>query len=235
MKIVVITFTRDGERMLPFFIDHYKKFCDEIIIYDYMSTDKTCEIANKYMCKKCQYDAGKGSAITYGTRLKNTVWKLYKEFDWVIIVDLDEFIYHKSILNYLENAMNLSKTVLVPTGYSMYSPTFPKYGTPITEQIKKGIYAKMYSKPCIFNPKLVEETNFSPGAHNMHPKGTIVIDNDKELKLLHYRFIYELKDLENIQKIMDSRWIASDTITRTTPEWFVRTISEHKTLSKEII
>lgn len=243
MKIVVIVFTRNAEKMLPFFIDHYKRFCDEIIVYDNMSTDRTCEIANKCMCKVHQYNSGKESVILYGIQLKNTVWKLYKGFDWTIIVDVDEFIYHESIKNYLENAKKLSKTLLIPTGYSMYSPIFPKYGISITEQIKIGIRnencVKYFDKPCIFNSNLIKETNFRPGAHTINPKGIINIGKDKNLKLLHYKFIYEFEYLKNMYKILDSQRTNMDRKAGYgrfyTLDNLVSTLDIHKKMSKKVI
>ncbi len=240
MKIVVITFTRNAEKMLPFFIDHYRKFCDEIIIYDNMSTDGTCEIANKCMCKIYQYNLCKESGILYGTQMKNTVWKSYKDFDWTIIVDLDEFIYHKSIKNYLESMKKLSKTLLIPTGYSMYSPVFPNANIPIIEQIKVGMRNSQYlDKPCIFDPKLIEEMNFSPGAHKASPKGIVNIDHNEELKLLHYKFIYEFEYLENMYKILDSRTTDLDRKKGWGHKYklanLIRALNMHKSLSKKVI
>ena len=51
MKIACYTITYNEELMLPHFIKHYKQFCDKIVVYDNMSTDRTKEIALDNGCE----------------------------------------------------------------------------------------------------------------------------------------------------------------------------------------
>ena len=48
MKIRVITCCKNEEMFLPFFLRHYCSFCDEVVIYDGHSTDRSVEIINMY-------------------------------------------------------------------------------------------------------------------------------------------------------------------------------------------
>jgi glycosyltransferase involved in cell wall biosynthesis len=45
MKIKLVTVCKDEERIMPFFINHYEPWVDEILIVDGHSTDKSVEIA----------------------------------------------------------------------------------------------------------------------------------------------------------------------------------------------
>ena len=197
MNITIYTITYNEEKMLPFFLDYYSTFASKIVIYDNESTDNTVEIAKKHPLVDDVYSVSTGDCLddSMYIRIKNSCWKEDKS-DYVILVDTDELIYHDNgIVEYLEKT---KYPVYRPTGFNMVSNKFPKVGSLITEQIKTGIPDHYYNKPVIFNPNLIEETQFELGTHN-----GIFINNNQhilpiqsELKMLHYKnlsFDYRIK------------------------------------------
>ena len=57
MRITTITVCYNEEKILPFFLDYYSSFCDEIIIFDGNSTDNTVSIIQSYArTSKCNIE-----------------------------------------------------------------------------------------------------------------------------------------------------------------------------------
>ena len=95
MKIAVYTITYNEEDILPFFIEYYSKFADDIIIYDNNSTDNTVQIAKQYskVSKIINVDTNDRLDDNMYIEIRNSCWK-DSDYDYVILVDADEFIYH---------------------------------------------------------------------------------------------------------------------------------------------
>ena len=113
MRITTITVCYNEEKILPFFLDYYSSFCDEIIIFDGNSTDNTVSIIQSYArTSKCNielrisnspnsvngYDEellSKDLNFNYNLSLhyiRNNAWKnlFTKDInDWIIVVDVD--------------------------------------------------------------------------------------------------------------------------------------------------
>jgi glycosyltransferase involved in cell wall biosynthesis len=188
MKIAVYTITYNEEDILPFFIEYYSKFADVIIIYDNNSTDNTVQIAKQYskVSKIISVDTNDRLDDNMYIEIRNSCWK-DSDYDYVILVDADEFIYHDlDIRDYL-NKTNFE--VYQPKGYNMISLDFPKPGTLITEQIKTGIADRMYDKPVIFKPNSIKSVEYSLGTHSgvFHNGEQYILPHQSDLKLLHYK------------------------------------------------
>lgn len=189
MNITVYTITYNEEKVLPFFLDHYSKFATSIVIYDNESTDNTTEIASRHPLVKDIRTTKTSNSLDDRMYIdvKNTCWK-GDDSDYVIIVDADELLYHhESVLNYLDNT---KYPVYKPTGYNMITESFPHTGKPITEQVNRGSADTNYSKPVIFNPKLIDKVSYELGAHTgrfFNNSGQEVIPVQSEFKLLHYK------------------------------------------------
>jgi hypothetical protein len=130
--------------------------------------------------------------------MKNNFWKPFRSFDWIFIVDIDEFLYHKNMREFLAGIKEKGYTVPVPTGYQMVSEKFPTTSGQIYDEIKTGLLADdpinhylftscNFNKKCIINPREIIETNYSVGSHEAEMTGNIKELYDPELKLLHYR------------------------------------------------
>lgn len=186
--VEVFAICYNEEKIMPFFLKHYSKFCSQITIFDNHSTDKTIEIiknfAKTFPTQLILYDTSGTLDDSVYLSIKNNCWKK-SEADYVIVVDSDEFIYHKDIKKFI---IDNPKSIYKPKGYNMVSDIFPT-GDDIL-QIKTGKYSSNYSKLALFSPKEVQEINYHLGCHNASPTltdGCIEIIEEDELKLLHYK------------------------------------------------
>lgn len=189
-----MTLCKNEEVIMPHFIKYYAAFADEILIIDGHCTDGSLKIAQelggkKVKIKKCGYDDGRTVDDNLFKRIRNEEWKENaKNFDWIIVCDCDEFIYHFNLYNVLLDFKEKGITLPYVEGYQMYSLDLPVNSKLITEQIKKGHRHLSYDKHAIFNPKEISEINYDVGSHICAPVGNAVKSSEK-LKLLHYRFI----------------------------------------------
>lgn len=174
--------------MLPYFLKHYSKFCDLMTFYDDNSTDNSVSIIKSFPNTEVlpQYDTPNDRFDDqHMLNLKNNAWKKDRDFDWVIVVDVDEFLYHPDLLKKLEEYKNSNVTVPLTTGYDMYGKVFPSGEEQIYDQIKLGRHAGNHSKKVIFNPRYVD-INYDIGCHTCNPLGQVGYSLDNEFKVLHY-------------------------------------------------
>ncbi len=206
MKILLISICYNEEILLPHFLKHYS-FCDDIIIFDNDSTDRSrviMESNNKCTIKGLHTD-DKIIEPRY-TNIKNEYWKECRNhFDWVIVCDIDEFICHPDMLNLLGQSKFQGYTILSAGGYQMVGEKTPNTESTLFEQINKGYSDTVYSKCVIFDPKKVNSIGYAHGCHICRPTGKIkVMDNNVSFKLLHYKYLSEDYFLER-SKILASR------------------------------
>lgn len=188
MNITIYTIIYNEERILPFFLDYYSQFASRIIIYDNESTDRSVEIAKSYPRVKGIYSVKTNNRLddSMYVKIKGSCWK-NDPSDYVMLVDADELIYHDTgVVDYLQRT---KYPVYQPIGYNMISDFFPIYGKPITEQIKQGVYDRMYNKPIIFDPKIINRVQYDLGVHSgsFFKDDEIVYPTISELKMLHYK------------------------------------------------
>ena len=196
MNIAVHTVCYNEEKLLPFFLDYYARFASKITIWDNFSTDATEAIAKSYKKTKVEiqkFNTDNEFREDIQIHIKNNCWKGDKA-DWVIVCDVDEFLYAGDLAAFL--AQRGQFHVFKPVGYNMVSERFPEYGPLlITEQITSGVMAENYSKMVLFNPRIVKEIDYSVGAHTAKPRGNAAIwlydarNFNGDLKLLHYKNI----------------------------------------------
>jgi len=191
MRINVIACCWNEEKMLPFFLEHYSAFCDSIMLYDGGSTDRSLEIIARYPKAKAipSYNGGDCIFEMELVRIRNEKYKQYaKDYDWQIICDVDEFLYHPDILNLLEQYNTRGITIPLIDGYEMYSNDFPREGDNLIKTIQCGKKSELYSKKCLFNPCVID-IRFAPGSHSSDSLGDVKYSELPELKLLHYKFL----------------------------------------------
>jgi hypothetical protein len=179
--------------MLPYFLRHYEKFCEKIFIRVVPSSDKTLEIAKihpKVVLVEPTFVFSKDESkhdIRDMMEYRNNGWKKYSTIencDWVIIVDCDEFVYHRDILQILQNYKDRNITFPKILGFQMYSEKAPIKNGQIYEEIKTGFPLNEYCKRAVFQPCI--SPNFTPGSHDCVPTGKIIESEETEIKLLHY-------------------------------------------------
>jgi len=220
MRIVAICVCYNEEKLLPFFLDYYTSFCDEIVFFDGNSTDNSINIIRSYIGKtKCNielrinHSIGTIDYFDYGHLtdhwnwnwntslyyIRNYAWKnLFSKLknDWVIVVDVDEFMYHPIGLR--ERLYQLKQqNITIPTiqGFDMVSDTFPRYesGKFLVDTVKSGFWSHEQTKQLIFNGLEIDDINYTPGCHYHEANGRIAVDIDTlfvdQIKKLHYRYI----------------------------------------------
>lgn len=195
MKIRVMTVCKNEERIMPFFIKHYEPWVDEILIIDGGSTDNSLNIAKqlgngKVISRRAPYDDGKYIDDDILNKIRNEEWKDGREnFDWMIVCDNDELLYHSDIVAKLTEYKDKGITLPKIDGYQMISKVFPNINGKITDQIKTGTYTKAYSKQILFDCTKITSINYSFGSHFCYPIGEVVYSDNAEFKLLHYRML----------------------------------------------
>jgi len=188
MKIIAYAICYNEEAMLPFYLRHYLSFCDHVVVYDNCSTDRSVEICKGF---------ANVTVITYNTsnvirddvylQIKNNCWKSMignSMADWVIVGDIDEFVYHPDIRGELERTW---ATIITPDLFNMFSPFFPVTKGQIYEQVTNGISGG--GKANLFRPADIREINYDPGCHVAHPEGNILWDTESGIKTLHNKFM----------------------------------------------
>ncbi len=192
---------------LPYFLNYYS-FVDKIIIFDNFSNDESIEIMKKFNnVEYSYYNTNEKIRDDIYLEIKNNVWKNYKnECDWIIIVDIDEILYHPlGLRNYLKTLPN-DVALLQANGFEMISPNFILApGNSIFEKCNRGIPMSQHNKCSILNPKLVKEINYLAGCHLCNPILTGKIHKETNFKLLHYKFILPLPFLIQRYHIMSTR------------------------------
>jgi len=196
-RIHVYTVCWNEERMLPFFLDHYARFAERIVVFDNGSTDRTAEIARAHpRCEWRPYDTGGELDERNLLRVKNEAWKEHRgESDWAIAVDADELVTFGGLdplaVAAACDARGLS--VVQPIGYNIVldaAGALPEPGgPPLVEAHHLGVHKKKYSKPCMWSTRRVESIAFGPGAHD----GVFVprprTHRDLRIRLYHYRYL----------------------------------------------
>src|SRR2546423_4184198 len=162
MKIHVYTICWNEEDLLPFFFKHYERFVDKIIAYDNMSSDKTPDILESHpLCERRTFDSGEEVRDDLLLELKNNAWKESRgKADWVIVCDVDEFIFHPDLVAYLSSCKERGVTIPQPTGFNMVSDQWPEPDKQIWEQIRDGRPDLFFSKKAVFDPNAVIDINY---------------------------------------------------------------------------
>lgn len=192
MKIKVSALCYNEEKMLPFFLNHYGAFCDKIVIFDNYSTDKSVEIIKAHPKAELRYYSTQNKVDDdMYIRLKNIIHRAdYQNYDWQIVVDIDEFLYHPNIRECLSQYSKQGITLPKVKGYQMVSSEFPTTSEKqIYEQVDKGVYSSDYSKLVVYNPQKISNMRYTIGCHSCKPQGSVIQSATTQLKLLHYKFI----------------------------------------------
>lgn len=189
LRIHVYTICWNAEAILPYFLSHYGTFCERIVVYDNMSTDSTRKLLDA--CPKAvvrDFDTKGQIDETDYLRVKNHAYKESRgSADYVIVADIDEFLYHPQLNEVLAKYKAAGVTLPRIDGYNMVSLIHPRKNGDLIKLSKRGRYSPQYSKRCVFDPQL--EINYLPGAHRCEPVGTVVESQDASLKLLHYHYL----------------------------------------------
>lgn len=178
------------EKLMPFFLRHYSSFCDKIFIYDNKSTDRSVEIAKKNPKVVVEsYSTDNQIRDDKYLLIKNNSWKhTSKGAHYVIVCDMDEFVYHENISDKLKDFYAKGYSLIKTDGFNMISENYPETDEQLTSIVKNGVRFEPYSKICIFDPAKIRDINFSAGCHQIRPRGDCSL-HVSDIKLLHYKFL----------------------------------------------
>lgn len=206
-KLIVHTYaiSFNEEVLMPHFLKHYESFSEKIFIYDNFSDDKTRDICLKFnKVELNSFDTGNQIRDDVYLKLKNEIWKKSRGLaDFVIVCDIDEFIYSKNISKVLELAYDEQVSIIKCEGYNMVSDRLPTDSSNLFNDYKFGAREVNFDKKIIFNPNLIDEINYGHGAHKCFPIGKIKYSRTS-FALLHYKFI-SLKYIQERYRLFESR------------------------------
>ena len=193
-KLYVVSPCYNEEQILPFYLDYYTNFikADKIILYDGGSTDNTPNIVKDYPNVEFIVE-DKGKMDERNLRdTRNNGWKKYKnDYDWVIVCDMDEFIYHPNLKELLNKYDSENITLPKINGYDMVSEKFPEFkkGKFLPSFIQNGVHEPVWlNKSAVFKPQKVD-INYDFGTHSCSPTGEIKYSETPEIKLLQYKWL----------------------------------------------
>jgi hypothetical protein len=192
MKIHTYIIAYNEEKIIPFTLDYYSQFSEKIFVFDNYSTDSSDLIYKKYpKVEVIKWNSDNEINETFYMNIKSNEYRRLsrgKNVDWIMMCDADEFIYHKNLINKLEEYKDRGINVVLTSGHEMASHEFPKYDGKLLPNIVKIGSDKMpnLSKNIIFSPEL--DMSFGVGAHTFNANGVIMSEKD-EIKILHYKLL----------------------------------------------
>ena len=194
--------------MLPFFFRHYDQFVEKYFVYDNGSTDRSISMLQEHgSVEITHFDVDGDSFVEEEIRLGDTMWR-GSDADWVIVTDIDEHIYHRDLLKYLNHCKTQCITAIQSIGFEMISRSFPRGDRPLVDLVTQGVRSLGHDRLCIFDPKAITETNFEPGRHGANPQGRVVWPPYPEVLLLHFKQLgvkYPIARSAELRKGLKSR------------------------------
>ena len=156
-RVAVYTVCFNEELFLPYFLRHYRRYADRITLFDNHSTDRSAEIARQAGAVVRPHDSGDEFRDDLLLQVKNNCWKECRGqgVDWVVVVDVDEILYHPDLRGFLRRSREEGVTVCTATGFNMVSDRPPTTAGQVYEEITRGVPAPRYSKMAVFNPDAI--------------------------------------------------------------------------------
>lgn len=189
MKIWIFSLCRNEKDMVPFYLRHYETFADRILVWDDWSNDGTRDLLGKHPkvdLMNWPYDNGidEDQFLQFAI---NTYKMARGKADWVMWVDMDEFVWGKDVPDILDEAGRQGYQVARTEGWNVVGEGLPADdGRQLWEQLPLGVPAPVYSKPVVFQPSA--DVRWNRGKHaleNCHPR----VSPYAILKLLHFRYL----------------------------------------------
>jgi hypothetical protein len=189
-KIDMYVLSWNEEKIIPYFLNHYENFVNNIYVYDNKSDDNSVKLLKSHP---------KVTVIPYNTnneirddaylQIKNHAWKnSISKADIVIVCDMDEFLYSNDLKKSINNFYESDATVIKPTGYDMVVNDFQfNYGDKLTNLVKTGYKNNLFDKLIMFKTKNITEINYNGGCHVAAPRGDKIKLFEGEFLLLHYK------------------------------------------------
>jgi hypothetical protein len=178
--------------MLPFFFRHYDPLISRYFIFDDHSTDGSLELMYSHPNVEVQpfVRSDPDSFTLSELSISNECWKRSRGCaDWVIVIDIDEHLFHPDLCALLSRYRALGITIVPALGYQMISAEFPPPDAALCESHTEGAPSEDYSKITLFDPSNITEIEYGLGRHNASPTGHLIAPACDELLLLHYKYL----------------------------------------------
>lgn len=179
-------------RMLPFFMNHYQPWVRRFVIFDDGSTDGSLEFLRRFPSVEIRAFERRyeDSMVESHRHLYDSCWQESRgRADWVIVTNIDEHLYHPSILSYLKLRKITGVTAIPGLGCQMICDTFPPKDKLLYRSVTHGMPWFMMNKLSLFNPNEIDATNYAVGRHSAKPTGNVVYPRQDELINLHYKYL----------------------------------------------
>lgn len=193
MKVHAYFLCYNEEKILSHLLNYYSKFCSKITILDNQSTDSSVQIVKSFSnTEVLSWNSNNEIRDDLYLQIKNNVWKKDRGvFDYVIVGDADEFLYHSDIINFLIESKKNNISIFKPVGYHMIADENYDLNDncDLINEVKYGIRGESNDKLMMFSPEL-QEINYFPGCHSANPQGKLVpYISTGDLKMLHYKYL----------------------------------------------
>jgi hypothetical protein len=123
--------------------------------------------------------------------LSNECWKESRgKADWVIVTDIDEHLFHPSMLDYPRVCAARRVTMIPALGFQIIGEDFPSEEDALCEAYPFGAPWAQLMKVSIFNPAQIEESWVSSRAPTgPTPIGNVRVPDRDERLLSHYKYL----------------------------------------------
>ena len=209
MNIEIYALCHQEAKIIPYFMKHYNQY-GHVSLFEGHSTDGSAQLAESLDATIIPFDTSNEVRDDMFIDMKNNCWKQSKA-DWVIVCDMDEFLYHPNLVYYLST---LQETIIAPRTFEMISDVFPTTKGQIYEEVRYGFETR--SKFFMFKPLDLLGMNYGAGCHDAQPEGNVYINHISEIKCMHFKHLsidhivernaYLYSRLSDINKKMGWGW-----------------------------
>jgi hypothetical protein len=189
MRIWVFAICRNEADIIPFWLRNYQQFADKLIVYDDRSDDGSRDLLQAHhLMELHDWHTNTGIDEDEFLRFAHATYRTASGLaDWVMWVDMDEFLFHPEMRDLLWNAMVAGFDVIQTKGFNMTGSGLPENdGRQIWEILTDGVPSPVYSKPVVFRPQV--HLRWNRGKHALEDCDGRVT-RDAPIYLLHYRYL----------------------------------------------
>jgi len=205
-KVWVFTIVRNEALLMPYFVRHYRTFCERVIVFDDHSDDGTPDLAYEGGAEVEVFPWSTGKfddtiIVAFANRHYREAAR--GQADWIMWVDGDEFVYRDHLLDRLAVLKAAGVTLPIVRGYAMCAPQPPTGTGQLVEEVTTGVIDPVYDKRIVVDPAL--DIEWQVGKHAIMATDAVE-DHDGEppIKLLHYRWFGEAEHVARDRRNWDA-------------------------------